>query len=214
MPHLAESFSWFLDKRLQTIAILPAAGQSARWTPRVLDTLERELTKVYRLTRRHYDDAGDVPLLAFRKTADDAPAARGAICGAAGSGSMTVDVDGEVYACPMLAESRQRFANARLAAAVQPMRIGHVASRAFWRRLDALPARAEERGLFHIGPGRHSRHGQCIRCPHHLECKACPVAVLSEPAHDDAQRVPDYLCAFNWTLLAAAGARQQMRTSR
>jgi len=25
--------------------------------------------------------------------------------------------------------------------------------------------------------------------------------VLSEPGHDDVQRIPDYLCAFNWTLL-------------
>jgi hypothetical protein len=25
--------------------------------------------------------------------------------------------------------------------------------------------------------------------------------VLFEPDHDDAQRIPDYICAFNWALL-------------
>jgi hypothetical protein len=80
------------------------------------------------------------------------------------------------------------------------MRMGHVADPAFWPRLAALPARARATGIFHVGPRRHSLHGQCIRCRHHRGCSACPVAVLSEPAHEDAQRIPDYLCAFNWSL--------------
>jgi hypothetical protein len=123
------------------------------------------------------------------------------VCGAAQPGKVTVDVDGQVYACPMLAESSQRFANPGLAAIVQPMRMGHVSSRGFMERLAGLPEAARATGLFHIGPRRHSLHGQCICCPHRRDCKACPVAVLSEPDHDDAQRIPDYLCAFNWTLM-------------
>ena len=52
------------------------------------------------------------------------------------------------------------------------------------------------------GPERRTKQTRsCIRCPHRRDCKACPVAVLSEPAHEDAQRIPDYLCAFNWTLM-------------
>jgi radical SAM protein with 4Fe4S-binding SPASM domain len=123
------------------------------------------------------------------------------VCGAAESGSVTIDVDGEVYACPMLAESSQRFANPGLAAIVQPMRMGNVSSPGFCQRLAALPDKARTTGIFQIGPRRHSLHGQCIRCPHRRDCKACPVAVLSEPAHDDAQRIPDYVCAFNWRLM-------------
>jgi len=201
VPYLSESFAYFLDKGLPAIAMTQAAGQDARWTPPVLGTLEHELKRIYSIARRHYERTGSVPLVAFRKDSEDAPPARGFVCGAAGSGSITIDVDGEVYACPMLAESSQRFANQRLAALIQPMRMGHVASPAFWRRLSALPLRAYMTGMFHMGPERHSLHGPCLRCPYHLGCRACPVAVLSEPAHDDAQRIPDYICAFNWTLM-------------
>jgi uncharacterized protein len=206
VPFLADSFAYFLDKHLQIVAISPANGQSARWTPPVLDRLGRELRKVYALSRRHYDNTGQVPLVSFRKTPSAAPAGREVVCGAATSGSVTVDVDGETYACPMFTESSQRFANQRLAPVIQPMRTGNVASRAFWRRLAEVPGRAEATGMFHVGAGRHSVHGQCVRCPYHLECRACPLAALAEPGHDDVRRVPDYVCAFNWML---AGLRKK-----
>ena len=201
VPYLAESVSYFLDKRLPAIVILPAGGQGARWTPGVLATLERELKAVYSLARRHYDDTGRVPLAAFRKTSTDSPPDTGIVCGGATPSSVTVDVDGETYACPFLAESSQRFANQRLAAIVRPMRTGNVASPAFWKRLAGLPLRARDTGMFHIGPERHSLHGHCLSCPYRLECTACPLTVLAEPEHDDAQRIPDYICAFNWILM-------------
>ena len=56
--------------------------------------------------------------------------------------------------------------------------------------------------MFRIGPERHSLHGRCVACPHQAECMACPISVLSEPEWDDVQRVPDYICAFNWTLMS------------
>lgn len=201
VPYLSESFSYFLGKQLRAISILPAAGQAGKWTPDVIGTLERELNVVCAIARRHYLSTGMVPLVALRKTASGPRPRRQVVCGAALPGRVTIDVDGEAYACPMLAESSQRFANSGLAAIVQPMRMGNVSSPGFWERLAGLPEQARATGIFQIGPRRHSLHGQCIRCRHYRDCKACPVAVLSEPAHDDAQRIPDYLCAFNWTLL-------------
>jgi sulfatase maturation enzyme AslB (radical SAM superfamily) len=206
VPYLSESFSYFLGKRLPSISIAPAAGQAERWTPDVLRTLERELRKIYVISRHYYENTGAVPLAAFQKTAGGRRARRQVVCGAAQLGKVTVDVDGQVYACPMLAESSQRFANPALEAIVRPMRMGSVTGPGFWRQLAALPGQARATGIFQIGPSRHSLHGQCIRCPHRRDCKACPVAVLSEAAHDDAQRIPDYLCAFNWTL---AGLRKR-----
>ena len=200
VPYLAESFSYFLGKQLCAISILPAAGQAARWTPDVLGALDRELKQVFAVARRHYEDTGQVPLVAFRKASAGPRPRRQVVCGAALPGSLTIDVDGEVYACPMLAESSQRFANAGLAAIVRPMRMGGVASPTFWQQVAGLPERARATGIFQIGPQRHSLHGRCIQCARRRDCKACPVAALSEPAHADAQRVPDYLCAFNWTL--------------
>ncbi|MCU0257334.1 MAG: hypothetical protein MUF60_11405 [Vicinamibacterales bacterium] len=201
IPYLSESFSYFLGKQLPAISIAPAAGQSARWTPAVVHALERELKTIYEVSRHHYETTGAVPLAAFQRIAGGRRARRQVVCGAAQPGKVTVDVDGRVYACPMLAESSQRFANPGLAAVVQPMRMGNVSDRGFWQQLAALPDQARATGIFQIGPRRHSLHGQCIRCPHRRDCKACPVAVLSEPAHDDAQRIPDYLCAFNWTMI-------------
>jgi hypothetical protein len=199
--YLSASFSYFLGKQLRAISMSPAAGQSGRWTPEVLNTLERELKKVYAIARHHYNTTGTVPLVPFQKVASGPRARRQVVCGAAQPGKVTVDVDGQVYACPMLAESSQRFANPGLAAIVRPMRMGSVTSPGFWQQLAALPGQALATGIFQIGPRRHSLHGQCIRCPRRRDCKACPVAVLSEPAYEDAQRIPDYLCAFNWTLM-------------
>jgi sulfatase maturation enzyme AslB (radical SAM superfamily) len=201
VPYLAESCSYFLEKHVQAVGLSPAAGQSARWTPAVLEELERQLDEVYRQAQSHYLDTGQVPLTAFRKVSNGPAPKRRIVCGAAAGGSVTVDVDGQVYACPMLAESSQRFANPGLAAIVQSMRMGSVSSPAFWQQLAALPGRARATGIFQVGPRRHSLHGQCIRCPYVRECHACPIAALSEPDHDSAQRIPDYLCAFNWTLM-------------
>lgn len=206
VPYLAESFAYFLEKRVPAIVISPVNGQAAKWTPGVLDVLERELTQIFTAARRCYMDTGQVPLTAFRKTSDDAPAEPGVLCGAATPGSVAVDADGDTYACPFLAESSQRFANQRLAAVVRPMRMGHIASPAFWRRLGDLPRRARETGMFHMSPGRHSLHGRCHSCPCRVDCTACPISVLSEPGHDDPQRVPDHICAFNWIL---AGLRRR-----
>jgi sulfatase maturation enzyme AslB (radical SAM superfamily) len=201
VPYLAESFSYFLGKQLRAISISPAAGQAGRWTPELLRALERELKKIYAIARDHYENTGAMPFVPFQKVASGPRARRQVVCGAAQPGKVTVDVDGQVYACPMLAESSQRFANPDLAAIVQPMRMGSVTSAGFWQQLATLPDQARETGIFQIGPRRHSLHGQCIRCPRRRDCKACPVAVLSEPAHADAQRIPDYLCAFNWILI-------------
>jgi sulfatase maturation enzyme AslB (radical SAM superfamily) len=200
--YLAESFRYFLDKHVPAIVVLPAGGQAARWTPGVIDTLERQLEAVYEISYRHCADTGTVPLTAFRKTPDDPPANTDVVCGGAASGSVTVDVDGETYACPFLAESSQRFANQRLAAIVRPLRTGHIGAPTFWRRLGDLPLRARGTGMFRIGPERHALHGQCLECPHHLACMACPISVLFEPDHDDAHRIPDYICAFNWALMS------------
>ena len=187
VPHLSESFSYFLDKRLQAVSTCPAVGQSARWTPRVFARLERELNAIYLMSREHYRDTREVPLVAFRKTAASRPGLNGTICGAAGSSSVTVDVDGEVYACPMLAESSQRFANPALAATVQPMRMGRVTSRSFWRRVANLPERASQTGMFHVRPGRHSLHGARAGRRYRRECQACPLAALLDAISSSAQ---------------------------
>lgn len=201
VPYLSASFSYFLAKQLPAVSISPAAGQAVRWTPDVLAALECELEAIYVTARRHYERTGAVPFVAFRKAASGPRPGRQVACGAALPGRATVDSDGEVYACPMLGESSQRFVNPGLAAIVQPMRMGSVSDARFPQRLAELPVQARATGIFHIGPRRRSLHGQCIRCRHYRDCKACPVAVLSEPDYDDAQRIPDYICAFNWTLM-------------
>ena len=197
VPCLSASVAYLLEKDLQAISISPAIGQAARWTPRVLATLRRELKEVFAIALRRYEATGQVPLAAFRKIAGDAPDGTAEVCGAPTPNSVTVDLDGEVYACPMMAESSQRFANQLLAAAIQPLRIGHVADPAFWERLADLPRRARATRMFHVDSGRYSLHGSCDRCPYRFACRACPMAALAEPEHDDVLRVPGYVCAFN-----------------
>jgi uncharacterized protein len=198
---LSESFHYFLDKHVPAITISPANGQHARWTPQVMQALERELKQIFATSRRLYAGTGQVPFVPFQRASERAQVERDVVCGAAACGSVTIDVDGEAYACPMFAESSQKFANQRLAPAIEPMRMGHVADAEFWRRLAELPARARATGMFHFDAGRHSLHGDCARCRYRSDCRACPLSVLAEPGGDDVRRIPDYLCAFNWTLM-------------
>ncbi len=111
IPHLADSFSYFLSKGVEDIAIGPAMGH-----PRLSAARTRELDRQFRLifarSLEHYRATERVPLRLFRKTtADPKRSPRSDLaCVAAIGRDLAVDVDGE--------RRRARLPHAALAAGI------------------------------------------------------------------------------------------------
>ena len=204
VPHLADSIDYLLGKGVREIALSPAMGQTLPWRPSDIDLLDRQMSRVFDSSIRHYQRMGQVPLLLFRKEAVERTRSRRSrfICNAAEGGAITVDVDGQVYACGMLAESFQTFPDTPLRRRLIGMRLGDVRDPELAGRLRALPEAAAATGIFDRKETKCSSYGRCARCRFLASCDVCPMAVARDPEHADPSRLPDFLCAFNQVSLA------------
>jgi sulfatase maturation enzyme AslB (radical SAM superfamily) len=199
IPHLADSFSYFLSKGVADIAIGPAMGH-----PRLSAAQTRELDRQFRLifarSLRHYRATDRVPLRAFRKTA--AASRRSPegdlACVAAIGRDLAVDVDGEVYPCALLIRSCQRVARPPLDRRLAAMSLGPVTDlEGLQRRRARLPHAALAAGIFGPPSPRRSCFGACAACRHAAVCFVCPIACAKNPESAEANRIPDFQCAFN-----------------
>ena len=204
IPWLGDSVACLLEKGVCDIVLSPAMGPTIRWTAADDKAFDRQMTRIFDASLSRYRRTGRVPLLLFRKEADDPqgkPRQR-FLCSAAVGKKVTVDVDGQAYTCPMLAESFQTFPDTPLRQRLIAMRLGDIRDRAFPDRLRGLPAAARRTGIFARSKTRHSSYGRCASCEFVPTCRACPMSVARDPEHTDLNRVPDYLCAFNRITLA------------
>jgi len=200
IPHLADSFDYLLAKGVSDIAIGPAMGH-----PRLSAAQARELDRQFRLifarSLRHYRATERVPLRLFRKTAaapKKSPESDLA-CVAAIGRDLAVDVDGEVYPCALLIRSCQRVARPPLDRRLAAMSLGPVtALDGLQRRRACLPHAALAAGVFRPQSRKRSRFGVCAACRHAAVCFVCPIACAKNPDSADANRIPDFQCAFNW----------------
>jgi hypothetical protein len=203
VPHLADSVEYLLGKGVPEIALSPAMGQRLPWRLTDIDALDRQFGRIFESSVRLYEDTGRVPLLMFRKERPDSTH-RGhgrLICNAPEGRSVTVDVDGQVYGCPTLAESYQSFPDSPLRLGLMAMRLGDIRDPALPKRLKALPAAAKAAGIFYRKETKYSSYGRCADCRLFATCLVCPMSVARDPDHTDPDRVPDFLCAFNQVVL-------------
>ena len=204
LPHLADSIDYLLGKGVREIALSPAMGQAFPWRPSDIDVLDRQMSRIFSASVLHYQRTGCVPLMLFRKESVERARGRRSrfICNAAEGSAITVDVDGQVYACAMLAESFQQFPDTPLRRRLIGMRLGDVRDPGLSDRLRALPEAAAATGVFHRKEAKHSPYGRCATCRFLASCDVCPMAVARDPEHADPNRLPDFLCAFNQVSLA------------
>lgn|GEM_PF-876470 len=66
--YIADSFEYFLRKGAHRIAIGPSITNHSRWNPSRIAGLERQFTRIYKMSLAHFDRTGDVPLVHFRPT--------------------------------------------------------------------------------------------------------------------------------------------------
>ena len=117
------------------------------------------------------------------------------MCGIGRGESMTVDVDGEISACPLLARSYQTFSAPGLRRWVEPLRIGSLEAPDLGGRLDRFRAEVRRSPLFMQRERKRTARRRCADCRYRASCRVCPVAIAH--AGDDPHLVPEFLCAFN-----------------
>jgi hypothetical protein len=191
---LADSVDYFLDKGVRTLYLNPRLTPDPDWRVERIDEMDRQLSRVYRSSRRLYERTGRVPLVLFRKGGAPSRVQEDHICGAGTGRNLTVDVDGQVTGCVLFAGSYRSTAWTRLLRGMDVLQIGRLGEPAFPARLAAYPDKARGSGLLVRPPGAHSSYGACSECRYHRRCDMCPAAIGS--GADDPARIPDLLCAF------------------
>jgi sulfatase maturation enzyme AslB (radical SAM superfamily) len=199
IPFLADSFAYLLAKQPAGIAIGPAMGRR-RLSATAIAELDRQFGHIFKLSLEHYRTTGRVPLKLFRKTSPDAKSWPDGdwACAAPSGNNLVVDVDGQVYPCALLVRSLQRVAKPLLAGRLAGLALGHVSDLdAVADRLGGLPDAARAAGIFRPQRVKRSSVGRCASCRHAGACFVCPIACAKNPASREADRVPDFQCAFS-----------------
>ena len=193
---LAESVSQVLERGVSRITLGPVTGGSVKWERSRERELDGQLCLLYRRCRSLYDRTGRVPVTLFRRSLGRPLAKeRGAMCGIGRGGLVTVDVDGETSACPLLPRSYQTLSAPGLRRWVEPLRIGRLDTPDLGGRLDRFRAEVRRSPLFMQRERKHTARRRCAHCRYRASCRVCPVAIAH--AGDDPHLVPEFLCAFN-----------------
>lgn len=199
LPYLADSVDYLIDKQVPTIGIAPLTTPDPGWTLASMDTLRRQLARVFERSLAHYRATGQVPLELFRKR-DGAPTRRPAgrsMCGVARGEAIAVDVDGQVTGCVTFAESYQRPDNDFLRRSLTSMRMGNIAEPGLAERMARYPEATAATGIFDRKQDKYSSLARCGECRFLAECAICPTGIGHIPGNADPRRVPDAACAFN-----------------
>jgi len=202
VAHLAESFAYLLDRGVGEIAAIPLVTHDPGWRPVTLELLADQIEEVQQLSVGHFRSTGQVPFASFKEIANGDPSddESPAMCSAATGHKPSVDVDGTVYGCVLLAESYQSFPTAMLREYLEQMRIGDIRERGFAGRLEEFSANA---GIFTDKGAKHSSYRNCKSCRYGDSCSVCPVSIAHIPDNTDPNRIPDLQCALNLAVLTA-----------
>jgi sulfatase maturation enzyme AslB (radical SAM superfamily) len=199
---VAQSISYFLGKEVTDLSIAPVITHYPGWENSEIARLDAQFTEVSDQSWRHLLATGKVPLRCFRK-GDPPPgqADRRSVCSALRGSALTVDVDGQVYGCPLFVDSYQDFPAGSLMCGLEALRMGHIEGPDFPGRRAAAVRAAEKLVPPDWAARRYSSLGRCCDCPYQAECSICPVSIWSKPDDTDPLRVPDFVCAFNRVML-------------
>ena len=115
------------------------------------------------------------------------------MCSALDRDDLAVDIDGSVYGCGMLVDSVGSARSPLLTGLVAGARCGEIGA-GMVPLAPVVPAILQK-------DAKYSTYGRCVECVHLPRCTVCPVAIGSQTGCDDPHRVPDFICAFNSTIL-------------
>jgi sulfatase maturation enzyme AslB (radical SAM superfamily) len=207
LPHLAESVRYFLRRGVPRISIAPLATHDEGWRPTMREELHRQTRAALDLCLAHRRRTGELTVTSFRPFwRARTPSPRNMpMCGVHAGDRAVVGADGTAFACAALVGMARPAGAGLLGEAVDLLRLGPVADRAFPANLAALPARLRGSALFGDKERKRSSYARCGECRFIAECMICPVSIAAIPGNDDPNRVPDLPCAWN---LAAGACRE------
>jgi len=196
---LADSVAYFLARGVRTVSVAPQVTCDRQWTRSSYLDLARQLGSVFAASVRLYRRTGLVPVTFLRRPAPNGSGASASerLCGIGTGRTLTVDVDGSVAGCVMLAESYQTFSTPLLRDRVAALRLGRLDEPGLSRRLASFPDALDAAALFDGRSRKRSSFGRCRDCRHRGSCSICPVSIGRIPGNADPDRVPDVVCGFN-----------------
>jgi sulfatase maturation enzyme AslB (radical SAM superfamily) len=204
VPTLAASIDHLISTGVGAITVQPSITPCPDWRPEAIDTLDEQFARVFERSLRLLEETGRVPVAALSGSAAG-PSRRVdcLMCGIAPVECPTVDVDGTVYACSAFAESYQKMGTPLLLEAARATRLGRLSDADFGDRRRAFESGVTRLPLFVRGPDKRSSYGRCAECEYRNACFVCPASI----AHggSDANRVPDFYCAWNRVTLKYRG---------
>lgn len=202
LPFLADSVDYFLRKGVRTVRLAPLITPDPDWGPGSAEELGRQMARVYRTSVLVLRLSGEVPFAPFRRVRGSPAPQRldGWMCAAARGDALTVDVDGRVTGCVLLAPSYQR--PGAWTDRVPRLSLGHVTSLDLARRLPGYRRLLRRQGTFWDKGRMHAGYGECRACRFRRECFVCPASVPPAGAAAGPRRIPDPACAFNRVALS------------
>jgi sulfatase maturation enzyme AslB (radical SAM superfamily) len=201
--HFAASVRYLADKGIPSIRAYPKMTPDLDWTPGHFAELEHQANNIVDFSVTRWQETGDVPVEFLReRPAPSGEPESGFVCGGPRGKGFCVDPDGHAWACPLLAASLRRLPPKALELS-SVVDLGGALDRNFARRLAELPERGRGQPLFTDKTGRYSSYGRCPECAFEDGCFVCPASLCNNQHSDDANRVPEALCAFNRATLKA-----------
>jgi len=204
VPHLSESFRYFLSRDVRDVGIAPAAERAQGWTRRQARELARQLAAVRRISIAELRRSGRIPFRALRAADAKAPTRGGPACGCGVHRALCVDVDGRVAPCPAFIQSvlpDRAPIHRRIAAALGGMSVfDSDVPEALLRR----ERRARTLRSLRLPAARRGWNRRCARCAARASCLICPAAIALAGG-----RVPQFHCDLNRLL-----ARHRVALSR
>jgi sulfatase maturation enzyme AslB (radical SAM superfamily) len=200
IPHLADSVEYLIGLGFSEVAVSPALGDVRGWHDGLVPLLDDQFARLHRWSLQGYRRTGRVPFTAFRRGAPVRLSPAHALCDVRSGHMATVDVDGEVYGCAMVAGSALARPAGFLRSVRDAMRIGPVGDRDLASRLPGYRDALDATGLFGRRDANRSSYGSCGDCPYVRDCSVCPLSIALAPDAAGPARVPDFACAFSRTL--------------
>jgi hypothetical protein len=195
---LARSVQYLLEKDVREIFISSCTTPYPGWQADKIHTLDEEFARIAELSRNHVEQTGSIPVVWLRKATDEIPQ-RGtgiSVCSGLNGKTLAMDLDGQLYTCPMFVESYQKFPPGSLMEQVSMLKLGDVKDPEVRNRRAALAESARISELWKPQEGC-SSYGNCDECEYYGRCIVCPVSVWQASSASGPRRIPDFICAFN-----------------
>jgi len=205
LPYLSSSFEFLLAQGFCEVRVAPVVTDDPGWRKGTIEVLADQVAEIFEYSLDRFKRTGEIPFAHFRVGDGDRtqPSGPPAMCGGATLSGLTVDVNGQVYRCPMLAEPLQRYPAGALNASYERLRLGDLRAPDFAAKMGRFPVAAREEGIFSGKQRKYSNYRGCDGCRFLWQCSVCPASLGRGADATDVDRVPDMHCAFNLVVLAA-----------